>query len=165
MEQWKYIPGYEGLYQASNQGRVRSVDRIVSGRWGNTKRRGKILKPVLNGPGYLQVVLCREKPISRRVHKLIAETWLGSCPQGAEICHNDGNKLNNKVSNLRYDTRSNNNLDKRLHGTRQCKQVLADGKLFASITEAAHALGLSKSFVSAVCNGTRISTNHKLVFP
>ena len=51
------------------------------------------------------------------VHQLVAEAFLGPCPQGMEVCHNDGDRANNKLENLRYDTRKANHADKRVHGT------------------------------------------------
>ncbi len=53
------------------------------------------------------------------VHRLVLLTYVGPCPEGMEACHNDGDKSNNHVSNLRWDTRKNNHKDKKLHGTHQ----------------------------------------------
>ena len=94
-EIFKDIPGYEGLYQVSNIGGVKSL--------GNTKnRKEKILKPgIING--YLHVILHKNsKQKSFRVHQLVAMAFLGHTPNGYEIVvnHKDNNELNNYVDNL-----------------------------------------------------------------
>jgi hypothetical protein len=111
MEKWRDIAGYEGRYQVSNEGRVRSLDRTVWGIDGKSQRwPGKMLTPVLHSDGYRRVKLhgsgARRKVKS--VHSLVAEAFIGPCPAGMEVCHNDGNPANNCVENLRYDTHYNN---------------------------------------------------------
>ena len=118
-EQWLDIPGYEGYYQASDAGRVRSVERVITSRLGvSWLKRSVVLKPSLGSSGYLQVNLSvANKTKIFMVHRLIAMTFLGHRPEGLDTCHNDGNKLNNAVSNLRYDTRSANLMDEVARGT------------------------------------------------
>jgi hypothetical protein len=65
------------------------------------------------------------------VHQLVAEAFLGPCPEGMEVCHSDGNRANNALSNLRYDTRKNNHADKRLHGTHLVGDTCPASKLTA----------------------------------
>lgn len=79
----------------------------------------RTLRAGLSGGRYKSVVLVNRKgKFSCRVHRLVALTWIGPPPfQKAEVCHNDGNKLNNHVSNLRWDTHSNNQKDMVKHGT------------------------------------------------
>lgn len=113
MEIWKDVKGYEGIYQVSDLGRVRSLDRIISdGR----KLKGKILKNCNDTHGYLFVVLSKNGKIKTiRVHKLVAITFLNHEPCGLDLVvdHIDNNKLNNKVSNLQLITqRSNTSKDK-----------------------------------------------------
>lgn len=111
-EQWRDIPGYEGRYQASNLGRIRSLDRRVPCAHGATRlMRGRVLKPA--GSKYnrhLMVVLGHGKNGSP-VHQLVAHAFLGPRPEGQEVRHLDGNPLNNNVDNLAYGTRTENILD------------------------------------------------------
>ena len=118
-ERWKPVTGHEGIYEVSNHGRVRSVDRTVTRSDGQVHRRkGKLLRTPLNQRGYQVVNLCIQgKCQIRTVHSLIAETFIGTRPEGMEVCHNDGIKTNNRVDNLRYGTSSENMLDNVRHGT------------------------------------------------
>jgi|SRR5215469_3662062 len=98
-ERWLPVVGYEGSYEVSDFGRVRSLARIDPiGR-----RAGVILRSHLNLNGYLQV--CTYKAGRRHsclVHHLVARSFLGQCPAGKQLDHLDGDKLNNKASNLEY---------------------------------------------------------------
>lgn len=118
MEQWKDIPGYEGRYQVSDFGQVRSVDRrvrlVAHGVETTRLARGRILKPGPSASGHLSVVL--GKGNTRSVHSLVALAFIGPRPVGADVAHRDGDPTNNAVGNLRYATRSENNRDKVLHG-------------------------------------------------
>lgn len=111
-EIWKDIPEFPG-YQVSNHGRVRSFWIRGSGaRVGVTPR---ILRPdTPTKGGYLHITL---KGNRTYIHQLVLLTFIGPCPPGMEACHNDGNSGNNTPQNLRWDSRSNNQLDKRKHGT------------------------------------------------
>lgn len=109
-EEWKAIREFEGFYEVSNRGRVRSKARIVHHRRTHFRKvRERILSEGLNAAGYPQVDLCRggeERP--RPIHSLVAEAFLGRRPQGHEVNHLDGNKANNRVENLAYVTPSEN---------------------------------------------------------
>lgn len=102
-EIWKDIPNYEGLYQASNMGKIRSLDRVVNGKYGNKPiKKGKILKQFHVGNGHrAQVCLIkngiRHYPI---VSRLILETFVGVIPEGMQVNHIDENPANNALSNL-----------------------------------------------------------------
>ncbi|UZQ49090.1 NUMOD4 motif-containing HNH endonuclease [Clostridium kluyveri] len=115
-EFWKDIPGYEGRYQASTLGRIRSVDHYVNGksRYGKPFKRlvkGRILRPGrYNQDGHVSVVL-GHKANGSPVHQLIALTFLGDRPKGYDVRHLDGNPQNNKLNNLAYGTRKQNILD------------------------------------------------------
>ena len=101
IEWWKYIPGYEGLYMASNLGRIRSLKRNTTS--------GKILKQSLDGSGYPQVTLSKlNKRITKKVHRLVALTWIPNPDNLQEIDHIDGNPKNNSVSNLKWCTHYEN---------------------------------------------------------
>jgi hypothetical protein len=100
-EIWLKIKGWP--YQVSDLGRVR---RDSGGRG---TRAGRLRKPCLDTQGYLIVVLCvRAKTRTFRIHRLIAEVFLGPCPKGKEVNHIDGIKTNNYIGNLEYVARSEN---------------------------------------------------------
>jgi len=114
-EKWKPVVGYEGTYEISDRGRIRSLERtLCDGR----RMKGKALKPWIHSEGYSYIYLCRDgKPKGKFIHRLILEAFTGPCPDGMECCHNNGDPLDNRLKNLRWDTRSNNEKDKVLHGT------------------------------------------------
>lgn len=110
-EEWRAVPGYEGLYEVSNEGRVRSMKRRGTS--------GKVLahKRAQRG-GYLTVSLLRHcEQTTRPVHSLVLEAFVGPRPAGAEIRHLDGDPTNARLGNLAYGTHSENARDKRAHGT------------------------------------------------
>lgn len=117
-EEWRDVPGFEGYYQASNFGKVRSLDRVVT--YGNGKKyskHGRELRPATKKNGYLQVMLnVQGVTTSWTMHKLIAYTFLGPRPPGMQVCHYDGDPQNNHVGNLRYDTPKANSQDLLRHG-------------------------------------------------
>lgn len=126
-EEWRDIPGFEGLYQASNAGRVRSLDRWVEYSATATRsacrryRKGKDMSLVVSGKNkhYLAVTLSDASQTPRRcllVHRLVALTFIGPCPEGMEVAHKNGNPRDNKVANLRYASRRENCLDRHEHG-------------------------------------------------
>ena len=115
MERWKDVVGYEGLYQVSDLGRVRSVVRNPPPVRG--PRASRIMRLCRNKLGMVVTFTVDKKGRTLPVHRLVLEAWVGPCPDGYECCHNDGDFRNNTVSNLRWDTRSNNGRDKREHGT------------------------------------------------
>ena len=110
-ETWKDIPGHPG-YQASTHGRIRSLDRVVYAKNGPRNYRGKILATSANARGgHLSVNLGYEQ--SHRVHKLVALTYIGPCPDGLEVRHTpDTDPTNNCPDNLAYGTRSDNMRDR-----------------------------------------------------
>lgn len=112
-ETWRPIPGWEGFYEVSDIGRVRSVARIVpySSR-GTRKVTPCLLRPFKAHAGrYYQVSLNRAGgKQTRYVHQLVLEAFVGPS-EGLDGCHSDGDSTNNRLSNLRWDTRSSNILD------------------------------------------------------
>lgn len=126
-ELWRWVPNYEGIYEVSNMGRVRSIDRAITYyNWRARKTiahkvKGRLLRPGKASNGYFTVALGRKN--SRTVHSLVAEAFIGPCPAGHEVLHIDGSRVNNCVNNLRYGTRSENNLDAVKHGTRDLKKL------------------------------------------
>jgi hypothetical protein len=129
VELWRWVPGYEGIYEVSNMGRVRSVDRLLYHyNWRAKEKRahkakGRMLRPGKASHGYFTVALGRGN--SRTIHSLVAEAFIGPKPEGCEVLHADGSRDNNHISNLRYGTRSENNLDAVKHGTRDLEKLRA----------------------------------------
>lgn len=106
-ERWLPIRGWEGSYEASDQGRVRSVDRVI--RYANGQNRryaGRIRRFTPDRHGHLGLLLGKRD--LRRVHLLVLEAFVGPRPEGMEGCHWDDDKSNNFLSNLRWGTRSAN---------------------------------------------------------
>ena len=106
-EAWKAIPGFPG-YEISDHGRVRSY----------LKSSPAILKPVIKKrDGYAQHNLRKNgKFISVKVHTLVLSSFIGPCPHGLQTCHNDGDRTNNHLKNLRYGTAFDNAQDRHNHG-------------------------------------------------
>lgn len=130
VEIWKDIPGYEGLYQASNLGNIKSLGRKVIRKNGSIDTKSpKILKLSDNGKGYKSVVLSDDdsKVKSHYVHRLVAMTFLGY--QDMSVDHIDQNRSNNKIENLRYLTsRENSSINKKnksskYTGVHLCKRI------------------------------------------
>jgi len=113
-ERWLPIVGWEGSYEVSDLGRVRSIPR----RDPRGKRlAGKVLSPGLDTVGYPMVILHRHGRTTRTVHRLVAAAFLGSCPPGQEVRHLDGCRTNPRLDNLAYGTKSENQQDSIRHGT------------------------------------------------
>ena len=111
---WRTIVGYEGVYQVSDLGEVRGLDRHDSL---NKKIRGRVLKQSLAG-NYLAVTLCRHgQPNQVYVHQLVAEAFCGARPTGMVACHGNGNARDNRAANLRWATPKQNSADAMAHGT------------------------------------------------
>lgn len=114
-EQWKPVVGFEGSYEVSDQGQVRSLDRVIMRSNGISQTlRGQMLKPCLNRAGYPHVNLSGR---NRKVHHLVLEAFAGSRPEGMEACHGPGGQTDNRLANLRWGSKSENNLDQVRAGT------------------------------------------------
>lgn len=111
-EIWLPVVGWESNYSVSSHGRVK---RTAAGKGAQA---GRILRGSPNTFGHVQVQLYLEGVSTvLQIHRLVLQAFLGPCPEGMEGCHNDGDPSNNRLDNLRWDTRSENMLDKRIHGT------------------------------------------------
>lgn len=115
---WKAIPGWDDLYEVSDTGRVRSRDRIIvvknpKGALAARTYKGRELKLFVTGKGYPSVKLSRpgQRPVTFYAHEAVLVAFVGPRPPELETCHGDGNPANNKLRNLRYDTRSANAQD------------------------------------------------------
>lgn len=107
----KEIPNFPKYY-IDIEGNVYS-----SKKWNDGKSLRK-LKTRVHKDGYIVISFWQNKKrITKKVHKLLLETFVGPCPANMESCHNDGNSTNNNLSNLRWDTKSNNSKDRIGHGT------------------------------------------------
>jgi hypothetical protein len=114
-EVWAPIKGYEGLYEVSNFGEVKSLERTITPR--NAKKsyviEEQLLKPGINSTGYKTVCLCRQgKCKTFKVHALVASSFLGPKPDKQIVRHGFKGKLNNSVENLSYGTFKDNEYDK-----------------------------------------------------
>lgn len=137
-ERWLPVVGYEGLYEVSDRGRVRSLDRILvrRGKNGpmNVRRRGQILKPGTVESGHQLVVLGRG--VSKLVHALVLIAFVGPRPPRFDSRHLDGDPANNQLKNLCWGTRSENILDAVRHGTYRNGARPGTGSWRAKLTEA-----------------------------
>lgn len=117
-ERWLPVVGWEGFYEVSDQGRVRSLDRVSTRNGRPYRQRGRILKPWPTPPmGYLSVGLHGDGAVRRvRVHTLVLEAFVGPRPEGLVACHGpDGHRVNTPA-NLRWDTQPENCRDILRHG-------------------------------------------------
>lgn len=104
-ENWKDIEGYEGLYQISNLGRVRSVDRVENCGSFVRKRKGKILKQMVNRGGYCQVNLTKDGVgHTKEIHRIVATAFIPNSLGLPQVNHIDCDKTNNSINNLEWVT-------------------------------------------------------------
>lgn len=124
MENWKAIPGFEGFYEVSDQGRVRSVERTVTVRGRSDGQTAKIIRERILKPGLSSgrpVVNLRSDTDRRHalVHHLVLEAFVGPCPDGMECRHLDDKRRNNALRNLEWGTRRENMADRKRNGLRR----------------------------------------------
>lgn len=169
-EEWRAVPGYEGLYEVSNCGRVRSLDRVISyvNKCGYVSKRlykGEIKEQYLSA-GY-HCVRLHKNGVGKhvRVHRIIAMAFIPNPHNYPCINHKDEDPTNNSISNLEWCTQSYNigygTCPKRIYesggGTRRkvVEQRSLDGELvktYESVAAAAKAIGLKAQTISACCN-------------
>lgn len=162
-EIWRPITGYEGIYEVSNLGRVRSLDRVtIHGH----RRRGALLRPAPNRTGHQKVRLCWEGVVNDfLLHRLVLEAFVGPCPEGMICCHGPNGVLDNSVENLCWGTKSKNaGEDKLRDGTdnrgskhamarlteEQVIEIFADGRTYQKIADT---YGVSKPTITAIKTG------------
>lgn len=120
LERWRSIPGYVGLYEVSDQGRVRGMDRITLRKDGRKKSiTGCILREKRTGQsGYPAVNLNRNGSAQTwPIHRLVLLAFVGPLPQGMQTRHLNGDSQDNRLANLKYGTPLENTSDKFAHGT------------------------------------------------
>lgn len=166
MEVWKPVLEFEGLYEVSSTGRVRSLDKIVRNTAVSSRMiRGQVVTPYIRPAGYATVRLSRAaKKRSCYVHRLVAAAFHGAGKPGDEVCHRDGQKLNNAATNLYWGSRTQNMADRgRLgeaasgerHGqakltAQQVAVIMADPRLHREIA-AEH--GVSRELIGMIKRG------------
>lgn len=165
-EIWKDVKGYEGLYVVSNLGRVKSIERYVKGRGNGLHKAGGGFMKLFNRSKYIGVTLCKcNKAIQFYLHRIVADAFIPNPEGNKEVNHIDGNKHNNKVSNLEWVSHSENGkhayrigLKVKKGGTPNKRvRVFAEGidKKFNSIADAASYFSISQSSISRCCSGER----------
>lgn len=111
-ERWLPVPGWEGLYEVSDQGRVYSVRRS------RATKSGRMMSLARHKSGYRYVYLRQDGRVEKGYsHRLVLAAFVGPCPEGQEVRHLDGNPQNNVLNNLAYGTPSENHMDMVRHGT------------------------------------------------
>ncbi len=162
-EEWRPVVGHEGIYEVSDQGRVRSVSRIVATTRGPRRRAGRMKRQHLSPGGYWRTSIVDSTVC---VHALVAAAFLGARPAGHQVCHNNGVSADNRVENLRYDTPAGNAADTARHGrlkgtkngqaklteehVRRARQMRAAGKTLAAIGDI---FGVHESTIHDACSG------------
>lgn len=131
MEIWKNIENYEGLYQVSNLGNVKSLPRNTT--------KGKLLKPTKSRNGYLRVVLCKNnKKKAFLIHRLVASAFIPNEENLPQVDHRDNDKTNNKAENLQWISNVENNRKKETGiGIPRRVQCIETGEVFESAAAAA----------------------------
>lgn len=167
MEIWKDITGFEGHYQVSNLGRVKSLEWIYysgQGHYAKKVQPEKILsQKISKKTGYCIVLLYGEKRHYCSVHRLVAEAFLPKLEGKTIINHKDGNKQNNKVENLEWVTYSENTIHALRHGLRTITPVIeydllsTETRYWDSVKEAADFYNVTRGVIYNCLNG-RIKT-------
>ena len=165
-ETWKDVPRYEGRYQASTLGRIKSLKRSIPSKNRYTDQPfmrtipERILKPGRYcKSGHLSVVLGKGEN-GKPVHQIIMETFVGNAPIGMEVLHKNGDPTDNRLSNLRYGTRTENILDvyhqgkrwRKLH-TDDVEEICFGLHCGISGVDLAEIYGVSQSTISAIKHG------------
>lgn len=160
MERWLPVVGYEGLYEVSDHGRVRSLAENRPRNW--QRRKVGILKPILI-QGYHCVGLSKDsEPRRKLIHRLVLLAFIGPCPAGFQAAHNNGTPNDNRLENLRWASAKENQGDRKLHGTSfggkpfqsevRARLIIELGRSM-SVRRIAGELGVSRRTVGLVLSG------------
>ncbi len=170
VERWLPVVGWEGLYEVSNWGRVKSLTRTLICPSHTRKVPEKLLNPYLDQRGYWQVRLHKEHvQHAFRVHVLVAAAFIGPRPEGLVVRHGDGGQHDNRLENLSYGTQAKNMADKYRDGTegtgernsmaklneaqvRYVRQQLKKGPR-GTIARLATELGVSRGCIASIKSG------------
>lgn len=163
MEIWKDVPGYEGKYQVSNLGNVKSL-RMWSSVQNRYIQRERIMKPYKGASGYLQINLKTER--TRRlalIHRLVASAFIPNTENKREVNHINGIKTDNRVENLEWNTSQQNSIHSyqtglQIHYTKKAVQCDLQGKPikeWQSIKEASEETKIERRNINACCRGKR----------
>lgn len=177
MERWKDIPGYEGLYQASTEGRIRSAPgkTTSNARYTNRVWQTRILKGRGDNPiTGKRVGLWKDgKPIEWLVARIVAITWVPGFAEGMTVNHINGNRMDNRICNLEWLSLADNirhGFDTGLYRKTQKGVVLknhVNGKIksFSSMAEASRFLGKSNGYVSNAIGKGQLRLNNIEIVP
>ena len=168
-EEWRDIEGYEGMYQVSNLGRVRSLDRHVKNWVGKKLMKGKMISVCNDGRGYLLVNLWKNnKPKNIRTHRLIAKAFIPNPENKPQINHINGDGTDNRIENLEWCTASENiqhahntGLASNVNKRKKISMKSLDGKtlfIFDSILEASIITGYPNTGICDCCRGGRATS-------
>ena len=169
-EIWKDIEGYEGLYQVSNLGRVRSLDhmsfRNLNGKIYDCRVKGKMLALVKDSSGYLNARLWKDGVKAYLVHRLVAKAFIHNPDNLETVNHKDEDITNNRADNLEYlsvvdNIRYGTAIERRRISQRKpVEQLTMDGKHVAyydGIIDASIATGAPRELIGKVCHGRKKS--------
>lgn len=164
---WKVIQGYDGYYEVSDTGLVRSLDRFISDSKTGTKHlKGSMMKQTIStgrdGTGYYVVNLHKNhRSFVSTVHRLVAETFIENPDNLPTVNHKDGDKHNNNVANLEWASYAENNIHALLNELRhprgnEIAKMIMNGNIVArykSACEASRLIGIGRSSISHCLNG------------
>ena len=162
-EEWKDIKGFEGWYQVSNLGEVRSIERQINNNGTLQTYKSHILKPSITKKGYFYVILYKNsKGTHKYIHRLVAEYFIDNPDRLQQVNHIDGYKTNNLVDNLEWCNNSENQKHAYIHGLKKpfgCKKVLdrTTGIIHPSIEEAARQAGKLPNSIRWSCKNAKKS--------